>query len=344
MRVFRLSAAFALVVAGVVSTVGCSDFSSFSDSASPSPIAQLSDIVPPPPPLDWVDITTDNAQDVSATVVRAADRVSDVAAVIGGQIFPSPPSAPDLLSSNSKFELFATVAATGEPVTETCAVSGTVTVSGEPENNPVSLSPSDRFDLLFDTCDDGDGYTLDGNFRLGVSEVVGDPRTDVFRLKYAIVELTLTIAAGTDNSSTSVGPISLEWDSVAFPVTVLTLIPTVEDMQLSYQADVYSWPYGGQSLTVNADMSISTTLSEALESLMKSAFLDGYVVYETIVALQAPDGQNPESGEILVRAGKGNGTIRIVIESSASVRLDIDSNGDSIVDDIQYTTWAALLG
>ena len=199
MRIIHVSAAFALVVAGMVSTVGCSDGGNAFDYASPSPYAQLNDIVPPPPPLAWVDITTDNAQDVSATVVRAADRFSDVAAVMGGQIFPSQPSAPDLLSSNSKFKLFATVAATGDPVTETCAVSGTVTVSGDPENNTVSLSPDDRFDLLFDTCDDGDGYTLDGNFSLFVSEVVGDPRTDVFQLRYALGELTLTVAAGIDN-------------------------------------------------------------------------------------------------------------------------------------------------
>jgi hypothetical protein len=39
-----------------------------------------------------------------------------------------------------------------------------------------------------------------------------------------------------------------------------------------------------------------------------------------------------------------NGTVRIVIESSTSVRLKIDADSDGVVDDYQYTTWAALQG
>jgi hypothetical protein len=133
----------------------------------------------------------------------------------------------------------------------------------------------------------------------------------------------------------------LDWDSLDFPVVVLTASP---NLVLGSQADDYSWNLGGgHSLTVNADTSIPTTLSEA-RSLMKSAVLGDYISYEIIVLLQASDGQDPESGEILVSGGSGNGTIRIVIESSTSVRLDIDSDGDGAVDAIQYAPWAMLKG
>jgi hypothetical protein len=74
---------------------------------------------------------------------------------------------------------------------------------------------------------------------------------------------------------------------------------------------------------------------------MKSEFLGDYLSYETIHPLNAADNQSPESGEILVT---GNGTVRIVIESSTTVRLEIDADGDGVVDDYQYTTWAALQG
>ena len=122
MSIFRVLVAFALVVAGVVST-GC-DGGGGGDGVFAGLLG--------PPPRPNFDITIANAQDVSATVVRADDQAFDFVIKIGGQIFPSPPAAPDLLSSNSKFELFATVATTGKPVTETCAVSGSVTVSGQP--------------------------------------------------------------------------------------------------------------------------------------------------------------------------------------------------------------------
>jgi hypothetical protein len=63
----------------------------------------------PPPPAPHVDITIANTQDVSATVVRVDDQAFDFATKIGGLVFPTPPAAPDLLSSNSKFELYATL-------------------------------------------------------------------------------------------------------------------------------------------------------------------------------------------------------------------------------------------
>ncbi len=335
MRILRVLMAFALLATGVVSTVGSGGGGGgLPFSASPMPL----DI--PTVDIPRVDITLANARDVSATIVQAADQVFDVATAIGGQIFPSPPAAPDLLSSNSKFELFAAVAATGDTVTDTCTVSGTVTVSGDPANDPVTLAERDVFDLVFDACDDGDGYTIGGSFSLLVGQLDGDPRTDVFQLSYNVQNMVLTVTSGVD-SYTAEKHLIIEWDSLAFPVIALTnmTLPT-----LSSQVDVYSWFHGGQSLTLNADSSISTTVVEARNSLMESAFLGGYISYETIVPLQAPDGRVPESGEILVSEHLGNGTIHIVIESSASVRLDIDADGDGIVDDSQYTTWAALLG
>lgn len=214
MRILRVFVAFGLVVAGVVSTVGCSGGGG-SDGVFEGLLG--------PPRVPRVDITIANAQDLSATIVRADDQAFDVATTIAGQVFPSLPSAPDLLSSNSKFELFATLGATGEPVTDTCAVSGTVTASGQPENDPVSLSGGDVFDLVFDTCDDGDGYKLDGSFSLSVVGVPGDPRTDVFRLSYEVQDMTLTVASGMETYTASVSnSLVLDWDSVAFPEIVLT--------------------------------------------------------------------------------------------------------------------------
>jgi hypothetical protein len=286
-----------------------------------------------------VNITATNAQDVSATVVHAADHMFDIATTMGGQIFPSLPAAPDLLSSHSKFELFETVVATGEPITDTCAVSGTVTVSGSPANDPVTIAVGDVFVLVFDACDDGDGYTIDSSFSLKVMELVGDPGTDVYRLRYALLDMSLTVASSVNSYTASDSEFQLICDSLAFPVIVLT--SGAESLQLSSQADVYSWNFGVQAITVNTDISPITTLREARESRMKSDLLGDYLYYKTIMPLQGADNQNPESGEILI---SGNGTVRIVIESSASVRLEIDADGDGNIDDYQYTTWAALQG
>mgnify|MGYP001817590861 CR=1 FL=1 len=197
------------------------------------------------------------------------------------------------------------------------------------------------FDFVFDTCDDADGYTLDGSFSLSVESVAGDTRTDVFRLSYEVQDMRLTVASGKDNYTGSVSNgFDIIWDSVAFPEIVLTTgMEPFAAMQLSSQADVYSFS-GNRSLTVNADISVSTTLREVREPSFDSAF--GNNSYETIAPLQAPDGQDPQSGEISV--GSIKNSTHIVIESSDIVRLDIDLDGDGIVDDTPYTTWAVLRG
>jgi hypothetical protein len=336
MKIFRIFLAFALVVIGVVSTVGSGGGGvGFVGGGFSS-----TDIYVPDTPLfSWVNITATNAQDVSATVVHATDRVFDLATTMGGQIFPSPPAAPDLFSSHSKFGLFETVAATGEPITDTCAVNGTVTVSGSPANDPATIAAGDVFDLVFDACDDGDGYTIDSSFSLKVMELVGDPGTDVYRLRYALLDMSLTVASSVDSYTASDTEFQLIWDSLAFPVIVLT--SGAESLQLSSQADDYSWNFGVQAITVNTDISPITTLREVRESRMKSDLLGDYLYYKTTMPLQGADNQNPESGEILI---SGKGTVRIVIESSTSVRLEIDADGDGVVDDYQYTTWATLQG
>ena len=349
MNILRVLLAFALVIAGVVSTVGSGGGGSNDGLGNVNFIGCCSDYVPP----TELGITIDNAQDVSATVVQAITQLLDVATIIGGQIFPSPPAAPDLLSSHSKFELIATVAATGEDVTVPCAVSGTVNARGIPDNDPVSLSVGDQFDLEFDSCDDGDGYTLDGKFyQVLVRELEGDPRTDVFRIRYeflAILPLRVTAGAYSYFTSSSRRGFALDWDSLAFPIIVLTATPSplIINSYADNYYNGYSWSYeqtGKHSLTVNADISIPTTLVDASASVIGSDILGGLVSYEIIAPLQAPDGQDPDSGEILITASTGNGSVRIVIESSASVRLEIDADDDGIVDDYLFTTWTALQG
>jgi hypothetical protein len=350
MRILRVLLAFVLVIAGVVSTVGSGGGGGGGlglDISYPSPNYPSPDFPPNISPVDntSLDITAANAQDVAAAAVQAHDHALHVAAIIGAQVFPGFSSVPNLLSSNSKFELFDAAATTGEPVTGACAISGMVTVSGDPMNDPVSLSAGDNYIILFAACDDGDGYTIDGSFSLEVLSQDGDPRTDVFALQYGLQGMALTIASGTDSYAASVGTSSftLGFSSVTFPVIVLEhgLAP----LQLATQTDVYSWYNGGyQRLFLDTGLSPVTKLVRTGGSTMKSDFLGGTLDYDTTVSLQATGDQAPVSGEILIYGGPHNGMVRIVIESATSVRLQIDANGDGAVDDYQYTTWAELQG
>jgi len=338
MKILRILVALVLVVVGVVSIVG-------SGGGVPGGGAFDIDLFGPFPQCCEgqsadVDITTINAHEVSATVVRAIGQVFDIGVKIDGQVFPRPPSAPTLLPGSSKFGLLAQ-AANGD-VTDTCVVSGTVTVAGLSTNDPVFLSPGDGFHFTFENCDDGDGYTISGSFWLYIRGRDGDLLTDVFQLVYALTDMTLSVSVGSVMENIRVtNNVVLRWDSRAYPEVVLTVLTAT--WQLSSWGGDYSWLHGDHSLTVNADVANPATQKETDNTLMESAVL-GYISYEIVIPLQAPEGQEPESGEILISGGDGNGNIHIVIESATSVRLEIDVDGDGTIDDYQYTTWARLQG
>jgi hypothetical protein len=341
MRIIRICVACVLVVAGVVSTVGSGGGGggSIGDSYYPD-LPDTKDFFRPS-----VDITIANAQDVSATVVRAENMLQNAVSIIAGQLFPHPPSAQDPLPGLSKYNYIYSAdifLPPSGPRTNTCYGSGAVTVAGYPDNDPGSFSVEEEYDLTFDACDDGYGTTIDGGFSLKVVEVLGDPRTDVYRIAYTLSNMDLTIITGVESYLVSGSYFSLTLDSLTFPNIALLLSPI--SLQLHPSNDAYSWSFGRHALTMNADVLPSAIVAEVENTYMRSARLDGSVTYETTIPLHSLDDQVPDSGEILVSRGSATGTIRIVIESSTSVRLEIDVDGDGIVDGYQYTTWAALQG
>ena len=76
---------------------------------------------------------------------------------------------------------------------------------------------------------------------------------------------------------------------------------------------------------------------------MDSRLLGGSVDYETPVAIRATGDNEPYTGEVLV-TGADDSTVRIVIVDSTSVTLEVDTNGDGVVDEYIDTTFAALNG
>ena len=64
---------------------------------------------------------------------------------------------------------------------------------------------------------------------------------------------------------------------------------------------------------------------------------------ETSVPVQATGDEDPYIGTVLVE-GADNSRVLIVINDSTSVTLEVDENGDGVVDEFIDTTFAALNG
>ena len=74
---------------------------------------------------------------------------------------------------------------------------------------------------------------------------------------------------------------------------------------------------------------------------INSTELGGAVTYSTPVSLQGMGSDNPFAGEFLVTGADG-ASIRLIALDSVNVRIEIDTDGDGIVDATEDTTWADI--
>ncbi len=64
------------------------------------------------------------------------------------------------------------------------------------------------------------------------------------------------------------------------------------------------------------------------------------IAYSTPVTFEGIGSNYPHTGEFLV-VGE-NSSARLVVDNDVDVHIDIDSNGDTVVDETIVTTWAEL--
>ncbi|MCP4299615.1 MAG: hypothetical protein GY783_03440, partial [Gammaproteobacteria bacterium] len=81
-----------------------------------------------------------------------------------------------------------------------CAVSGTVTISGNIEN-PLTLTAGDNFAVVSAACNDGLGEIVDGSLSFTVTEFSGDVLTGLYRVSMDTVVDNLQVATAEDTIS-----------------------------------------------------------------------------------------------------------------------------------------------
>lgn len=332
MNIIRVLVAIVLMVFGVITTVGSGGGGGGGGPIMGAPVNP--DL--PPVEFDYVEINAANAQDVASEVVKAAALVTDISNIIAGQIVPGPASNPSVLSSNSKFDSILDVATNGSSMTVPCLLSGTVFILPNAANNSAGFSESDFFTLTFNACDDGDRNSIDGEITFRVGEITGDPLTDVFRLRYGGgTELTVTVGA---TSYFAPSGFFLSWDTVNFPLLSLE----VSNIQFVIRSAI-DYIFRGLSQQLDLDTAVTPAAQQWWEEgvSVETDTLGGVVEYRSVAPL---DGlESPSVGEIMIEEGNDDGNLRLVIESAATVRLEVDEDGDGILEDVQFTTWAALL-
>jgi hypothetical protein len=220
------------------------------------------------------------------------------------------------------------------PETTACLNAGTVTVSGQ-VSNPLTLSPSDTFMLLFSACDDGAGV-VSGTYAMRITSFSGDLLSGSFSFG---VMVTLSGFQITDagETVTANGTVAVSLNTTATPtlsISVTSTALTVSDGTSTHTLSDFSLMQFVDELTSAYTMTVSGALTS-------SAFA-GRVTFSTVAALQS-DGAGYAFGGELTIMGAGNASIDVIVLDSVLIRLEIDLNGDGTPDELVDTTWDDLV-
>ncbi len=284
-------------------------------------------------PVNVIDSTiaidANTAPDVSGAIIDATISIQDVTELVGPAGFAASEQGP--LAKVMARDTFASKTAIME--TAPCSFGGQIIIDAELED-PVTVTPGDRFDTQFVSCNEG--IVIDGGLNFVITAFTGDANALLsgnFALSADAVYDGLAVTSGGD-TVTADGDLSLSLDAT-MPPTISTQVAgnnfsvsTAEDTITLINYDVS-----------NVDNGSSYTYST--NGTIDSAALQGSVTFQTLVPFEGVGDDYPFVGELLATGANGS-TVQLIALSDADVRLQIDNNGDGAIDEVIDTTWAAL--
>jgi len=327
LRAIAITCLFAIGIATTIATGG----SGGGTTPPPPP--------PPPPPDGRLVITADNAHDVSSALIIAIGLSSDIGDISSGELGAQGAAGPPpLLQLMRAGDLAAKPLRRLSAKVEDCLNGGTADVTAVLAD-PNTLTVGDRITAVFVDCDDGEGYVISGTLDLTVAEIQGDLLTNVFVLGLDVLMTEVEIIEGADSLSVE-GDFSLTLDSGEFPVVA----QIIGGAELSIASGPQAFTFTNFEHRFRVDLGVEpNALRVTLAGRFDSALLGGMVDYETSMPVRAKGDEDPYTGSVLVE-GADNSRVLIVINDSTSVTLEVDENGDGVVDAFIDTTFAALNG
>ena len=325
---FRGFAIAALLTVGIVTTIASGGGGGGSDGT----------IVPPSAGGPTLALTAANAPTVSSTMIIAISMAFDIGDITGSGLLMQA-AMPLGISAPKDAGNFQTELAIAEaPDISNCINGGTVDTTATLAD-PNTLTVGDRIIAVFDNCDDNEGYVISGTVDLTVSSYQGDFLTDVFLLGFDVTLSNVVIEDAVE-SVTANASFTLTLDNLDFPVLGLNLAGS--ELQFSSAGEVIALTNFDHDLKVDIGVFPETVVALASGTLEIQS-LGGTIDYATLVAVEAAGDLDPHKGEILITGADGS-SIRILVVDTSNVTLEIDVNGDGVVDEYVYTSWSALNG
>ncbi len=285
-------------------------------------------------------ITSGNALAVSKVTYQAALAAGAAAELSGGTGLLASAPSPILKIDGSFATANAIGAATASdpilPMIEDCPEGGTSTLSGEVADllTP-TLTPGDFFDIAYTMCDDGFSV-IDGNLHYVVDAFNGILLAGTYDLTMTASFTDFQVATAED-TLVSNGDVTVRLNTLQFPFleaetsgNSLTIDGIAASQTLTNFASSHSQSSG----------LIPLPYSQYSSGTLNSTLLPGVVNYSTPVTFTGFDADYPSSGEFLI-SGE-NSSARLIAVDNVNITVEVDTDGDGVVDDTIETTWAEL--
>ena len=291
------------------------------------------------PPQVNLKIDPGNAALASAVAYRSASNSGQVASLAGGSIASNGGGVAKPGRKAGAAGILTDIVdnAPFGPITNACAVSGTVSVSGDLAN-PLTLSAGDTIRAEYAACDDGLGEIVDGTVDTTIRMFSGDILSGSYNVTMRIELIDFDVTTGSDHVLGN-GDATASLDTTAAPFVSTTVSgDSLASMMNSSSATLSAY---SSAQTVDAGLSPAPyTISAA--GTLDSSELSGVVRYSTPVTFEGDDVDFPHAGELLVTGA--DSSARLIAVDNVNVRIEVDSDGDGTVDQTIDTTWTELLG
>lgn len=216
-----------------------------------------------------------------------------------------------------------------------CLNGGAVTLTGDVAD-PLTLTVGDTFTALYELCDDGVGEVIDGSIDFDVGEFTGDLLTGNYMLSMDTVLTNLQVVTGTD-TITNNGDATVSLDTMLAPNVSASVSGT--SMTVDSNASSATLRNYLSSQTVDGNVQ-ERPFTLSASGAVDSTRLAGVVRYSTPVIFAGEGLEYPGSGALLVEGD--NSSARLIAVDNINVSLEIDANGDGVVDVTIDTTWEDL--
>jgi len=217
-----------------------------------------------------------------------------------------------------------------------CLEDGTVTTSGDVAD-PETITTDDTFRVEYEACDDGLGEVIDGIIDFTVRDFTGDIFLGIYMVSMDAIVTNMQVVTDTD-TITSNGDATVSLDNTQSPFLTAGVSGTSMTVDSNSSSETLSNYASDQ--TLDAGMQELPYTMKAFGTL-DTTQLDGIVQYSTPVTFTGEGLDYPSAGSMLVDGE--DSSARLTAVDNVSVTIEVDNNGDGVIDDTINTTWADLL-